>query len=291
MTDAATERLARPPATVWRCGRVELSLERPLVMGILNVTPDSFSDGGAHDDPLAAIAWARQLIAEKADIIDVGGESTRPGSRPVPVAGELARVRPVMTWLATEHPDVPLSIDTRHAEVAAAAVDAGAAIINDVSGFRDPEMVEVAAGCDAGVVVMHMLGEPGTMQTDPRYGDVIAEVGGYLLAQAAMLEAAGVSRERIAIDPGIGFGKTLEHNLALIRALPEFVEFGYPVLLGVSRKRFIGELAGPSEPAERIGGSVAAALAGAARGARILRVHDVAATVQALAVAAALDEA
>lgn len=290
MTDGGTEGAPRPRASVWRCGRHELRLERPLVMGILNVTPDSFSDGGLHDDPIAAIGWADHLIAEGADIIDVGGESTRPGSADVPVSGELARVRPLVTWLADNHADVPTSIDTRHAEVAAAAIDAGASIINDVSGFRDPAMIEVAAASDVGVVVMHMLGEPGTMQHDPRYENVVTEVGGYLLAQAAVLEAAGVARERIAIDPGIGFGKTLEHNIALIRALPQFAEFGYAVLLGASRKRFIGEITATAEPAQRVGGSVGVALWGAAHGAHVLRVHDVAATVQALAVTATLNQ-
>lgn len=280
---------AEPAAVerVWCCGHFELSLATPLVMGILNVTPDSFSDGGQHDDPAAAVAWGEHLIAEGAAILDIGGESTRPGASVLPPAGELARVRPVVRRFASAD-DTPVSIDTRHAEVAAACVEAGASIINDVSGFRSRGMVDVAAGCDAGVVIMHMLGEPGTMQVDPHYEDVVSEVGGYLLAQAAVLEAAGVARERIAIDPGIGFGKTLEHNLTLLRALPQLAELGYPVVLGASRKRFLGELTGVSEPAERVGGSVATAVWAAARGAAILRVHDVGATVQALAVTAVL---
>ena len=286
----AEEPAIRSAASVWRCGRFELALARPLVMGILNVTPDSFSDGGSHDDPVAAVAWGERLIAEGAGIIDVGGESTRPGAAPLPVSGELARVRPVVRRLAADY-DVPISIDTRHAEVALASVEAGASVINDISGFRDPAMVEIAGGCDAGVVVMHMLGEPGTMQANPRYDDVVAEVGGYLLAQAAVLEAAGVARERIAIDPGIGFGKTLAHNIALLRALPQLAGLGYPVVLGASRKRFIGDITGVAEPAERVGGSVGVALFAAAHGAHVLRVHDVSATVQALAVTAALREA
>jgi len=281
--DFATE----PPQRVWRCGRYELSLEAPLVMGILNVTPDSFSDGGKHEDPAVAVAWGERLIADGAAILDIGGESTRPGSVALPPSGELARVRPVVRRFATDG-DVPVSIDTRNPEVAFACVEAGASIINDVSGFRNREMVAVAAACDAGVVIMHMLGEPGTMQVSPRYDDVVREVGGYLLAQAAVLEAAGVARERIAIDPGIGFGKTFEHNLALMRALPQLAALGYPVLLGASRKRFIGELTGVDEPAERLGGSVAAAIWGASHGSAVLRVHDVGATVQALAVMAAL---
>jgi len=256
-------------------------------MGVLNATPDSFSDGGTHEDPVSAVAWGERLAAEGADIIDVGGESTRPGSEEVPLAEETARVRPVVTRLVDEL-DVPVSIDTRHAAVAQACVESGASIINDVSGFRDAEMVAVAAGCDAGCIVMHMLGEPKTMQAEPAYDDVVREVAGYLLAQAASLEAAGVQRDRIALDPGIGFGKTLEHNLALLRALPQFAELGYPLVVGVSRKRFIGELSGEERPASRLGGSVAAALASVRGGADVVRVHDVAAMVQALAVDSAL---
>jgi dihydropteroate synthase len=267
---------------VWRCGRFELALEAPLVMGILNVTPDSFSDGGRFDDPTAAVLHAERLIAEGAAILDVGGESTRPGSEEVPVGEELARVRPVVRRFAAEN--VPISIDTRHAEVAQACVEAGASIINDISGFRDRAMVDVAAGSDAGVVVMHMLGEPKTMQDAPHYDDVVVEVGGYLIAQAALLEAAGVARERIAIDPGIGFGKTLEHNLELLRRLPELAALGFPVVLGASRKRFIGAITGIEDPAERLGGSLAVALFAARHGASALRVHDAGATVQALQV-------
>jgi dihydropteroate synthase len=274
-------------ARIWRCGVFALALDRPLVMGILNVTPDSFSDGGLHEDPAAAVSHGERLLAEGAEILDIGGESTRPGSQPLGAAQELARVRPVLRRFVTEGA-VPVSVDTRSAEVAAACVEAGASIINDVSGFRDPRMVEVAASCDAGVCVMHMLGEPGTMQQAPRYDDVVAEVGGYLIAQAAMLEAAGVARERIAIDPGIGFGKTLEHNLALLRATADLAALGYPLLIGASRKRFIGLLSGDAEPLDRLGGSIAAAVYAAERGAAIVRVHDVAHTVQALAVLSAL---
>lgn len=267
---------------VWRCGRFELSLAEPVVMGILNVTPDSFSDGGRFDDPAAAVAHAECLIAEGAAILDVGGESTRPGAVAVPVAEELSRVRPVVLRFAREN--VPVSVDTRHARVAAACVEAGASIINDISGFRERAMIDVAVSCDAGVVVMHMLGDPDTMQAGPHYDDVVREVGGYLIAQAATLEAAGVARERIAIDPGIGFGKTLEHNLELIRRLPELAVLGYPLVIGVSRKRFIGELTGIDVAHDRLGGSVAAALFSARAGADVVRVHDVAVTVQALTV-------
>jgi dihydropteroate synthase len=255
-------------------------------MGVVNVTPDSFSDGGDHDDPAAAVAHAEKLVGQGAAILDIGGESTRPGSRAVSPSEELARVRPVIARLVAE--GVPLSIDTRHAEVALACVEAGATIINDVSGFRDREMVEVAAGCDAGLVVMHMRGEPGTMQEAPTYHDVVTEVAGYLLAQAAMLEANGVDRERIALDPGIGFGKTLEHNLALIANVGVLAEYGYPVVIGASRKRFIGELTGEADPKARLAGSLAAAVAAVRGGAAVVRVHDVAETVQALIVDAAI---
>jgi dihydropteroate synthase len=274
-------------ASLWRCGGFELSLEAPLVMGVLNVTPDSFSDGGLHDDPTAAVAHGERLIAEGARILDIGGEATRPGSDPVPEAAELARVRPMVLRFSADG-TIPVSVDTRHASVAEASVAAGASILNDVSGFRDPRMVAVAAACDAGLVVMHMAGEPKTMQAEPQYHDVVTEVAGYLIAQATVLEAAGVARDRIALDPGIGFGKTLEHNLALLRGLPQIAALGYPVLIGLSRKRFIGELPGVEEPAARVPGSIAAACYAAEHGAHILRVHDVAETVQALRVITAL---
>lgn len=284
MTQAAH---AARAGRIWRCGRFELELSSPLVMGVLNVTPDSFSDGGRHDDPAAAVAHGERLIAEGAAVLDIGGESTRPGSEEVPEAAELARVRPMVTRFGS-HCTVPVSIDTRHASVADACVAAGASIINDVSGFRDPAMVEVAAACDAGLVVMHMAGEPKTMQAAPQYQDVVVEVGGYLVAQATVLEVAGVARERIALDPGIGFGKTLEHNLALLKGLPQLAALGYPLLVGVSRKRFIGELTGVTDPASRTAGSITAAVYAAEHGADIVRVHDVAETVQALSVATAL---
>jgi dihydropteroate synthase len=257
-------------------------------MGILNVTPDSFSDGGQHDDPASAVIWGERLIAEGASILDIGGESTRPGAEPLGASAELARVRPVVGRFAGD--PVPVSIDTRHAEVARACIEAGASIINDVSGFRERAMVDVVASSDAGVVVMHMLGEPGTMQKNPRYDDVVREVGGYLLAQAAVLEAAGVAHDRIAIDPGFGFGKTLAHNLELLRRLPEIVALGYPVLVGTSRKRFLGEITGVEEPVERLGSSIAAALWAVRAGASVVRAHDVGATAQAIAVTRAIDE-
>jgi len=274
-------------ARSWQCGEFELVLNRPIVMGVLNVTPDSFSDGALHDDPAKAVAWGERLISEGAAIVDVGGESTRPGAHELAESEEIARVRPVVSRLKAE--GVPLSVDTRHAAVANACVEAGASIINDIAGFRDPAMIEVAVGCDAGLVVMHMLGTPETMQFTPRYDDVVREVGGFLLAQATVLEAAGVARERIVLDPGIGFGKTLEHNLALLRGIPRLAELGYPILVGSSRKRFIGELSGEPEPRERLGGSVAAALWAVQAGASVVRVHDVAVTAQALAVMDAIE--
>jgi len=272
---------------VWSCGASRVDLSLPVVMGIVNATPDSFSDGGLHEDPVSAVACGLRLAAQGAAIIDVGGESTRPGAAEISSAEELARVRPVITRLA-KGLDIPISVDTRHADVARACVESGASIINDVSGFSDPAMVEAALSCDAGLVVMHMLGEPGTMQLEPVYDDVVAEVRDYLVDRALSLESAGVARERIAIDPGIGFGKTLEHNLALLRALPELAAFGYPVLVGVSRKRFIGTLTGEEDPARRLGGSVAAAAWAVEHGASIVRVHDVLETVQAVAVASRL---
>lgn len=271
---------------VWRCGRTSLVLDRPLVMGILNVTPDSFSDGGDFLDPVLALARGRAIVAEGAAIVDVGGESTRPGAAPVSPSEELARIRPVLGALAVE--DVCVSVDTRNAEVAAACVEAGARIINDISGFRDRAMVEVAASCDAGLVVMHMLGEPGTMQEAPIYGDVVRDVRAYLERQAYRLRDAGIDRERIVLDPGIGFGKTLEHNLTLLHRLDEIASLGYPVLVGASRKRFVGALLDKPDARMRAWGSVGAAVAAFDRGASVLRVHDVAETVQALAVASAI---
>jgi dihydropteroate synthase len=273
---------------IWQCGRYAFALDRPLVMGILNVTPDSFSDGGRYLDPILALAHGRDLAANGADIIDVGGESTRPGSDGVPPTEEISRVRPVLTALARDF-DVPLSIDTRHAEVARACIEAGASIINDVSGFRDPAMVELAAASDVGVIVMHMLGEPRTMQSEPVYDDVVAEVGEYLVSQAEMLEAAGVHRDRIAIDPGIGFGKTTAHNVELLRGLPDIADVGYPVVVGASRKRFIGDLTGEVDPARRVSGSVAAAAWSVLHGADVVRVHDVWETVQTFGVWTAIE--
>jgi dihydropteroate synthase len=258
-------------------------------MGIVNVTPDSFSDGGRHLGHDAALAHARRLIAGGADILDIGGESTRPGAAPVPEAEEIERVIPLITAIRAESA-VPISIDTMKPAVARAAVAAGASIWNDVSALRGaPDAPAVAAelGCD--VVLMHMLGEPRTMQDAPRYEDVVAEVEAFLLARAGAAMAAGVARERLWLDPGVGFGKTLDHNLALLRALPRFVALGFPVLLGASRKRFIAAIDPTARDAgDRLGGSLAVALHGARAGVAAVRVHDVRETVQALAVQAAV---
>ena len=263
------------------------ALDPPLVMGVLNVTPDSFSDGGEYATLPEALARARAMRAEGADLIDVGGESTRPGAEPVDEAAELTRVLPVIEHLTAE--GIPVSIDTRHARVARACVGAGASVINDITGFRDPAMIEVAATCEAGLVVMHMLGDdPATMQDDPHYDDVLAEVTAFLGERAAALQSAGVNPERIAVDPGIGFGKTLEHNLELLRGLPRIVALGYPVLVGASRKRFIGHILGEEDPRRRLAGSLGAAVYAVTRGADIVRVHDVAETARALRVVTAI---
>lgn len=271
---------------LWRCGGWAFDLARPRVMGILNVTPDSFSDGGRFGSPEEAVEAGLAMFAEGADIVDVGGESTRPGADPVTPDEEAARVLPVVEELAGAG---CVSIDTRNAATARAALAAGAAVINDVSGFRDPAMIEVAAASDCGVVVMHMLGEPKTMQAEePHYDDVVVEVRDYLATQAAMLEEAGMVRDRIAIDPGIGFGKTVEHNLTLIRDVGEFAATGYPVVLGASRKSFIGAVLGIEDPKQRVAGSLAVAAFAWLRGAHVLRVHDVRETVEVLRMVEAL---
>lgn len=256
----------------------------PLLMGVVNVTPDSFSDGGWFIDPARAIDHALRLVDEGAAIIDIGGESTRPGADPVDEATELARVLPVIRGLSAQTA-AAISIDTRKPRVARACVEAGASIWNDVSALTfAPDSLAAAAALDCRIVLMHAQGDPKTMQIDPRYDDVVAEVTGFLRARIDACEAAGVARERLIVDPGVGFGKTPAHNLALIAGVPALAALGRPVLLGASRKRFIAALdrQGPAEV--RLGGSIAAALAGAAGGASILRVHDVAATRQALAV-------
>jgi dihydropteroate synthase len=263
------------------------------VMGVLNATPDSFSDGGRFADLDAALARARQLIADGADIIDVGGESTRPGAEPVDEDEEIARVEPLIRALAAES-TVRISVDTRKPAVARAAVAAGATIWNDVTALSHaPDSLATAAALGCDVVLMHMQGEPGTMQAEPRYDDVVSEVVEFLAARAEAATAAGVLRQRIWIDPGIGFGKHMTaHNLPLLGHLGRIVALGFPVLLGASRKSFISALDDASRPAdERLGGSIAAALAGAAAGIAAVRVHDVRDTVQALRVWTAIAQA
>jgi len=279
---AAFDKLSAPRASF-----AGLAQKRPLIMGVVNVTPDSFSDGGKHATAGAAIAHGQALAAAGADILDIGGESTRPGSDPVPEAEELRRVLPVIEGL--KDCGAALSIDTTKAAVMTAAAQAGAAIINDVRALEaDPQALEAAAASGAWVVLMHCLGAPKTMQQAPRYDHVALDLFDYLAGRIAACEAAGIPRAKIAVDPGIGFGKTLAHNLALLRDLALFQSLGCPVLLGVSRKSFIGRITGESDPNNRLSGSLAAAQVGLDAGADILRVHDVAETVQAIAVWRAL---
>ena len=261
------------------------SLRPAQVMGVVNVTPDSFSDGGRFFDPAAALAHARRLIAEGADLLDVGGESTRPGATPVSAEAEIARIVPLVRALRAET-DIAISVDTMKPQVARAAVAAGANLWNDVTALRHaPDSLAVAAELGCQVVLMHMQGEPRSMQAEPRYGDVVAEVTAFLAARVEAALAAGVARERIWLDPGIGFGKQMiRHNLPLLAGLHRIVALGFPVLLGVSRKRFIGALDHDAAPDQRLGGSIAAALAGVAAGVAAVRVHDVRETVQALRV-------
>jgi len=270
---------------ILHCGKFRLVLDRPLIMGVVNVTPDSFSDGGHFLAAGAAVDHARRLIDEGADLLDIGGESTRPGAAPVALEEERRRVLPVIEALAGA--GVPLSVDTQKPELMCEAAAAGAALINDVNGFEASGTFGAAAGSDCAVCIMHKQGDPRTMQQSPRYSDVVAEVAAYLRRRAAAAEQAGITRERIVIDPGFGFGKTLEHNLALLNGLEAIAAAGYPVLAGLSRKSMIGALTG-RPVGERVFGSVAAALLAAQRGAAILRVHDVAATRDVLAVLNAL---
>lgn len=255
-------------------GRVLDCAERTLVMGVLNVTPDSFSDGGHFLDPDAAVAHGLQLVEDGADIVDVGGESTRPHAEPISPDEERARVIPVIERLAAAHPGLAISIDTRKPEVAEAALAAGACIVNDVSGGRSEGMFEVVRQADAGMVLMHMLGDPKTMQDNPHYEDVVAEVHEYLNGRIEAAEWAGIRPEALAIDPGIGFGKNLEHNLALIRRIDALRDLGRPILVGPSRKRFIGAILDLPED-QRVEGTAGAVAWLIGRGANIVRVHDV----------------
>jgi dihydropteroate synthase len=269
-----------------RCGRFRLPLDRPLIMGIVNVTPDSFYDGGRYADPGAAVQHARRLIEEGADLLDIGGESSRPGAAAVDAKEELRRVLPVLESLLGV--GVPVAVDTTKPEVMRAVLDRGVAMINDISALAVPGALANVAGTDAAVCLMHMRGSPRTMQANPVYVDVVAEVRDFLSARAQACVDAGVARDRIVVDPGFGFGKTVEHNLALLGHLDAIAALGYPVLAGWSRKSSLGRITGkPGE--ERLAASVAAALLAVQRGARIVRVHDVAATRDALAVLAALE--
>lgn len=263
------------------CGRFALPLERPLIMGIVNLTPDSFSGDGFATDAERAVAHARRLVEEGADMLDLGAESTRPGAPATPLAEELDRLLPVIA--ALRDCGVPLSIDTYKPEVMRAALTAGADMINDIYGLRQPGAIDAVAGSDCGICIMHMQGEPRTMQQEPAYQDVCGDVAAFLSRQVALLEAAGIARERLVLDPGFGFGKSLAHNVALFRALPDMTSGKLPVLVGVSRKSMLGLITGRGV-GDRLSASVAAALLAAQAGAGILRVHDVAATRDALTV-------
>jgi dihydropteroate synthase len=264
-----------PERLVWRVGDVDLDCgERTLLMGILNVTPDSFSDGGMYLGERTAVDRGVAMVDEGADIVDVGGESTRPGSDSVSVREELDRVVPVIENLAA-HVPVPISIDTRKPEVARAALSVGATIVNDVSGGEDPAMFDVVRAASAGMVLMHMKGDPRTMQEAPRYDDVVAEVKEFLRERVEAAGLAGIATERLAIDPGIGFGKDLQHNLALLANVDELLALGQPVLVGPSRKRFIAALLDDAPVEERLEGTAAAVAWLVGRGAHIMRVHDV----------------
>jgi dihydropteroate synthase len=260
----------------------------PVLMGVLNVTPDSFSDGGEFLDPDKAVARAVSLLDEGAQIVDVGGESTRPGSDPVGPEEELHRVMPVLRGILAARPEAVVSIDTYRASTAEATLDAGARVVNDVTALGDPRMAGVVAERGCPVVLMHMRGEPKSMQQDPRYEDVVREVRDFLARRAERAIRAGVEEGNIVLDPGIGFGKTLEHNLTLLNRLDALVELGFPVLVGASRKSFLGKIVGSGSPKDRLFGTVASNVVAYERGASLFRVHDVRANKEALAVAAAI---
>ena len=270
----------------WSAGRLDFS-HGTLVMGVLNVTPDSFSDGGDFFDTDRAVQHGLRMASEGAAIIDVGGESTRPGSEPVTPAEQVRRVVPAIEAVARRQ-QVAISIDARDADVARAALDAGASIINDISALSDPRMGELAAGRRVPVVLMHMQGTPATMQAEPRYEDVVAEVLQFLCDRAERAQSFGIGRELIFIDPGIGFGKTLEHNLLLLKHIDRFVATGYRVLVGTSRKSFIGKITGRERPSDRILGTAATVALCAAAGVSVLRVHDVAQMLDVVKIAQAI---
>lgn len=273
--------------SILHCGEFRLSLDRPLVMGIVNLTPDSFSGDGVGDDVAAAVAHAEAQRAAGADLLDLGAESSRPGAAPVPADVESARLLPVLRALRDW--GMPVSVDTTKPEVMRMAIDEGAALINDIAALREPGALQTLAASDAGVCLMHMQGEPRTMQAHPHYADVVAEVRDFLAARVAACERAGIARERLLLDPGFCFGKTVEHNYTLLRELARLAELGVPVLAGLSRKSMLGAVTGRPNGAARLAASVAAAVLAVERGARIVRVHDVAATRDALAVLAATE--
>lgn len=268
------------------CGKFQLDLTRPNVMGIVNVTPDSFSDGGKYASVDSAVEHALQLIAEGADILDIGGESTRPGAEPVPLQEELRRVIPVIEALS-KVTTVPLSIDTYKPEVMRASIEAGVDIVNDICALREPGALDIVANSNAGVCLMHMQGVPQIMQLNPVYNDVVAEVKQFLADRAEACLAKGIAKERILLDPGFGFGKTTAHNVALIQHLDSLNALGYPLLVGLSRKSVLGRIAGGDEQ-QRLHAGLAASVISVMKGAKIVRVHDVKATVDALKVVAAV---
>ena len=295
---AATEIIAAsdvPPQvlsklTTKRAPIAGLALDVPRIMGILNVTPDSFSDGGDFQDPSAAVAQAQEMIAAGADMLDIGGESTRPGAKTVGNVEEISRTAPVIAAIRVGS-SIPISIDTRKGDVAQAALDAGASLVNDVAAMTfDPAIAQVTAKAKAPICLMHASGDPETMQNNPTYDNVLLDVYDFLAARIAVAEAAGISRDQIVVDPGIGFGKTLDHNLLLLRGLPLFHGLGCPILLGASRKKFIGTIGQAPEAKDRMAGSVAVALHAVASGVQFLRVHDTYQTRQALSLQMAMVE-
>jgi len=269
------------------CGNFQLPLHRPLIMGIVNVTPDSFSDGGCHDSSAAAVEHALRLLDEGADMLDVGGESSRPGAIPVCAAEEMQRVLPVVE--ALQGRNVPVSVDTCKTEVMRAAIEAGAAMINDINALQGEGALELVAGSNVAVCLMHKRGAPQTMQVAPRYDDVVMEVMAFLKERVVAAEAAGIDRRRLVVDPGFGFGKTLEHNISLLRRLDRFQALGLPLLAGLSRKSMLGQITGLAVN-ERLIPSVAAAVIAALKGAKIIRVHDVKATREALQIVSVVEE-
>lgn len=273
--------------TTLYCGSYRVALDRPLIMGIVNLTPDSFSGDGVGDDARAAIAQAEAQRVAGADILDLGAESSRPGAAPVPVELEIGRLLPVLR--AVRDWGMPVSVDTTKPEVMRMAIDEGAALINDIAALRMPGALEVVAASGVGICLMHMQGEPRTMQASPQYDDVVAEVNDFLAGRIAACEAAGITSERLLVDPGFGFGKTVEHNYTLLRELRRFEPLGVPVLAGLSRKSMLGAVTGQPNGVARLPASVAAAVLAVERGAHIVRVHDVAATKDALAVWAATE--